>query len=132
MRGFSLDWLIVKGCTSGWQEKQLVHKLFKVLVPRLESWEGPYTALHVLPTPFNERYNQMGSFPHYRHNWVALELAGLGDVLRTLLMPSESACARNCAACTRRHVLDPSNGFLTCRIMPAAHRSYLQTGSMQI
>uniref|UniRef100_A0A131XWW1 Large ribosomal subunit protein bL17m n=1 Tax=Ixodes ricinus TaxID=34613 RepID=A0A131XWW1_IXORI len=57
-------------------EKQLVHKLFKVLVPRLESWEGPYTALHVLPTPFNERYNQMGSFPHYRHNWVALELAG--------------------------------------------------------
>ncbi|KAH7938055.1 hypothetical protein HPB49_019555 [Dermacentor silvarum] len=57
-------------------EKQLVHKLFKVLAPRFATYEGAYTRLHILPTPFNDKFNSMQSGPYYKYNWVALELKG--------------------------------------------------------
>ncbi|KAH7936498.1 hypothetical protein HPB49_000294 [Dermacentor silvarum] len=58
------------------REKQLVHKLFKVLAPRFATYEGAYTRLHILPTPFNDKFNSMQSGPYYKYNWVALELKG--------------------------------------------------------
>ncbi|KAH9381775.1 hypothetical protein HPB48_010594 [Haemaphysalis longicornis] len=57
-------------------EKQLVHKLFKVLAPRFATYQGSYTRVHVLPTPFNDDFNGFGPGPYYRFNWVALELKG--------------------------------------------------------
>ncbi|XP_037518765.1 39S ribosomal protein L17, mitochondrial [Rhipicephalus sanguineus] len=57
-------------------EKQLVHKLFKVLAPRFATYEGSYTRVHILPTPFNDKFNSMEPGPYYKHNWVALELKG--------------------------------------------------------
>uniref|UniRef100_A0A131XGM2 Large ribosomal subunit protein bL17m n=1 Tax=Hyalomma excavatum TaxID=257692 RepID=A0A131XGM2_9ACAR len=58
------------------KEKQLVHKLFKVLAPRFATYQGSYTQLHILPTPFNDKFNSMEPGPHYKYNWVALELKG--------------------------------------------------------
>ncbi|KAH8021319.1 hypothetical protein HPB51_014988 [Rhipicephalus microplus] len=58
------------------REKQLVHKLFKVLAPRFATYEGSYTRVHILPTPFNYNFNCPGPGPHYKYNWVALELKG--------------------------------------------------------
>ncbi|KAH6927357.1 hypothetical protein HPB50_002318 [Hyalomma asiaticum] len=56
------------------KEKQLVHKLFKVLAPRFATYQGSYTQLHILPTPFNDKFNSMEPGPYYKYNWVALEL----------------------------------------------------------
>ncbi|XP_064489522.1 large ribosomal subunit protein bL17m-like [Ornithodoros turicata] len=57
-------------------EKQLIHKLFKVLVPRYANYDGSYTAVHILQTPFHTNYNTNVPGPDYRQNWVALELKG--------------------------------------------------------
>uniref|UniRef100_A0A1E1X959 Large ribosomal subunit protein bL17m n=1 Tax=Amblyomma aureolatum TaxID=187763 RepID=A0A1E1X959_9ACAR len=57
-------------------EKQLVHKLFKVLAPRFATYQGAYTRLHVLQTPFKDKYNVCEPGPHYKYNWVCLELKG--------------------------------------------------------
>ncbi|XP_075551287.1 mitochondrial ribosomal protein L17 isoform X1 [Dermacentor variabilis] len=56
------------------KEKQLVHKLFKVLAPRFATYEGSYTRLHILPTPFNDKFESKEPGPYYKYNWVALEL----------------------------------------------------------
>ncbi|XP_065301936.1 large ribosomal subunit protein bL17m [Dermacentor albipictus] len=58
------------------KEKQLVHKLFKVLAPRFATYEGSYTRLHILPTPFNDKFESKEPGPYYKYNWVALELKG--------------------------------------------------------
>ncbi|KAK8781002.1 hypothetical protein V5799_017658 [Amblyomma americanum] len=60
----------------GSQEKQLVHKLFKVLAPRFATYQGSYTRVHVLQTPFKEVFGVKEPGPYYKYNWVCLELKG--------------------------------------------------------
>uniref|UniRef100_G3MRP0 Large ribosomal subunit protein bL17m n=2 Tax=Amblyomma TaxID=6942 RepID=G3MRP0_AMBMU len=58
-------------------EKQLVHKLFKVLAPRFATYQGTYTRVHVLQTPFNDKFDEPHKpGPYYKYNWVCLELKG--------------------------------------------------------
>ena len=42
------------------QEKDLIHKLFKVLVPRYEDHKSSYTAYHKLPFPYPRDMNRGG------------------------------------------------------------------------
>lgn len=50
-------------------EKQLIHKLFKVLVPRYENYSIAFTKMYKAPTP----YNVKGSAPYKK---AILELRG--------------------------------------------------------
>jgi large subunit ribosomal protein L17 len=52
-------------------EKQLVHKLFKVLVPRYENYQTAYTRLVLAPNVVGARYM----------NQAILELRGIAIVL---------------------------------------------------
>ncbi|XP_003744748.1 39S ribosomal protein L17, mitochondrial [Galendromus occidentalis] len=57
------------------KEKELVHKLFKVIAPRLENETRGFTKIWVLADPEKTSY-EPGGLPgvHYKNDWVALEI----------------------------------------------------------
>ncbi|OQR74190.1 39S ribosomal protein L17 [Tropilaelaps mercedesae] len=58
-------------------EKQLVHKLFKVIAPRLQNEVSGFTNMWTLADPPKESYDQGGPpSVYYFFDWVALEIKG--------------------------------------------------------
>ena len=61
MKIFKLyNFFFIKLILNSFQEKDLVHKLFKVLVPRYSNYMTAYTDMHILPTrlPGKDYINQ--------------------------------------------------------------------------
>lgn len=56
----------------------MIHKLFKVLVPRYENYTECFTTLHIIPTYYWERLNREDkSKRHAQYMQACLELKGI-------------------------------------------------------